>query len=70
MNFKQQKIELIRIISELRERDEHYEADEIRDIIGRAMTASKTDMRHAHGILDRLLKSNYLKGLVEGNKKK
>lgn len=65
MNFKAQKIELTRIISDLREQDEHYEADKIHDIIGRAMTASKTDMGHAHGILDRLLKSDYLKELVE-----
>jgi hypothetical protein len=56
-------------MSDLRERKEYYEADEIRDIIGRAMAASKTDMRHTHGILDRLLKSDYLKELVECDEK-
>lgn len=68
MNFQQQKIKLNKIMIELREREEYYEADEIRDIIERAMTASKTDMRHAHGILDRRLKSDYLKELMEEDK--
>jgi hypothetical protein len=61
MNFEQQKIEITQIIIDLRERGEYYAADEICVMILRAMTASKTDMGHAHGILDRLIKSEYLK---------
>jgi hypothetical protein len=69
MNFEAQKMELNKIMIELREREKYYEAEEMGAIIECAMTASKTDMRHAQGILDRLLKSKYLEELVEENKK-
>ena len=44
----------------LRSQKEYYDADEIRDALGRALHAAKTDMAHAERILDLALNNVFI----------
>ena len=44
----------------LRSQKEYYDADEIRDALGRALTVAKTDKAHAERILDLALNNVFI----------
>jgi len=58
MNYTKKRQLLLDLMNEARN-----ESDVIRNTIAKADNAAKTDIRHAHGILDRLSESEYCKTL-------
>lgn len=68
MNFETKREKVMKLMLIAKDRGDWYEATMIQFFLEKVDLAAKVDVRHANGILDRLLKSDYLKELIEGNK--
>ena len=65
MNYVKKRQMLLNLLNGARNKEDRYEADVIRNTVSKADNAAKKDIRHAHGILDRLSESVYCKNLRE-----
>lgn len=70
MNYEAKRLKLLELLARAEDNSDWYEAKTIRNIMARADTVAKVDIRHANGILDRLLKSEFCMYLMEGEDKK
>lgn len=65
MNYKAKRIKITALLAKAEDNMDWYEAKAIKSIITQADNVAKVDMRHANGILDRLLKSEFCMYLIE-----
>lgn len=65
MNYEAKRIKILALLAKAEDNADWYEAKTIKSIMTQADKATKVDMRHANGILDRLLKSEFCAYLIE-----
>jgi hypothetical protein len=65
MNYEAKRIRVLALLAKAEGNTDWYEAKTIKSIVATADYASKVDIRHANGILDRLLKSEPCMHLIE-----
>ena len=65
MNYKSQRLRLLELMDEARDKDKWTLVITIQSTLRKADMVAKTDMRHAHGILDRFLKSEVGMKLIQ-----
>ena len=59
MNYEVKRLKLLALLTKAEDNADWYEVKTIKNVISRADNVAKVDIRHANGILDRLLKSEY-----------
>lgn len=64
MNYATQKQKLLELIDQVEREGEWYRAMMIQNILRKADIKARTDVRQAHGILDRALKSKLCINLI------
>jgi hypothetical protein len=68
MSYETKRVKLIQLIAQAKDRGDWYEVKMIQSIMRKADEVSKVDARHANGILERLLKSEFCTYLTEDEK--
>lgn len=70
MNYEAKRLKLIELLTKAEGNADKYAVKTIRNTMEHANNVAKIDIKHANGILDRLLKNKFCVYIMEEGKKK